>query len=492
MTAPANIPAAWNALYPSPVPGALPLSKGQAPNSTDAAAYGSLGVDPSALAMPTPPVDPFAPKPQAAPIAPADGFGKGAVPFSFAGPGSNVVNPSQIMRPAPPVAAPVAAATPTDASSRNRAPDDFIPVGNYQMPAFRGGAPALAAVADDEESAPAAAPAARAPIAAAPAAPASAPFSLAGAGAGVGDRFGKATRGFLGNLGNGPIGALAGGLGALITGQNTDPSSIAAEQNSLTAQALLKKGASAAEVQAARYNPALQKALIDQYYGKDKWAVVQVGEDGDGRKQFMQQNQVDGTLRPIAGASVGAGGGASDTVTGPDGKPIQIPPGLTGAARKEFVKRVAEASADAATGKQNGEQAKSAKFATIATQADSVIKQLEAQGQSVWGPISDKLPLGSAYLQSPEYQKYKAAKEAFLGAHLRDVSGAAIGSNEYVRAEKTFFPQPGEGPEVVAQKAALRAQLLHEMGRSAGLGYKPPAAPAASGKTSSGVSWSVN
>jgi hypothetical protein len=296
----------------------------------------------------------------------------------------------------------------------------------------------------------------------------------------------KATRGFFGNLGNGPLGAIAGGVGALVTGQNTDPSSIAAEQGSMTARALLAKGASPAEVQAARYNPALMKALVDNYYGKDRWSVVQTGEDGQGRKTFMQQNQVDGTLRPIGGGS--GSSGEPDTVTGPDGKPIAIPPGVN---RKEFINHISRASADAATGKMTEGQGKASKFSTIADQAESVIKQVEGQGQNVWGRATDMLPFGGAYLQSPEYQKYKAAKEAFIGAHLRDVSGAAIGSPEYVRAEKTFFPQPGEGPEVAKQKATLRAGLIDAMKREAGPGFKTPAAAAPSGKTSGGITWSV-
>ncbi|WP_342711503.1 hypothetical protein AAFG13_06585 [Bradyrhizobium sp. B124] len=430
-----------------------------------------------------------------------DTFGAGATPFSFAGPGSMNVDPSTLSAPppavaaavAPPVAAPApAAAAPlTDASSVNRpgrAPDDYIPVGNYQMPAFRNGAPAPLAAEDDEESTPPA-PATRAPVSAAPGAPASAPFSLAGAG--VGDRFGKATRGFLGNLGNGPIGALAGGLGALITGQNTDPSSIAAEQNSLTAQALLKKGASAAEVQAARYNPTLQKALIDQYYGKDKWSVVKTGKDADGNEIYMQQNQLDGTLRPIPAAAAPAGAGSPGTVMGPDGKPIAIPPGVD---RKTFVKRVSEANADAATGKATEAQAKASSFAARMQQSEAILGGLQNQGLSAGQKIAGEIPFAGNYLQSTDYQKYKTAASAFITAMLRQESGAAINKSEFDRYEKEMFPQPGDAPAVVQQKAQMRAAAIQQMQRAAGPGYKPPsaAAPAASGKTSSGVSWSVN
>ena len=194
----------------------------------------------------------------------------------------------------------------------------------------------------------------------------------------------KATRGFLGNIGNGPLGALAGGVGALVTGQNTDPSSIASEQGGMTARALLAKGASPAEVQAARYNPALMKALVENYYGKDRWNVVQVGEDADGRKTFMQQNQVDGTLRDIpGGAGGGAASAAADFVTGPNGERIPIPPNVD---RKAFVKRITDANADAATGKMTEGQGKASKFSTIATQAEGVIKQVEGAGAKRLGP----------------------------------------------------------------------------------------------------------
>ncbi|MGY3535419.1 hypothetical protein ACVISU_008187 [Bradyrhizobium sp. USDA 4452] len=358
------------------------------------------------------------------------------------------------------------------------------------MPAFRGGAPAPAAADDEEEAAPAA-PGVRAPVTAAPGAPASAPFSLAGAGGGVGDRFMKATRGFLGNLGNGPVGALAGGLGALVTGQETDPTAIAQGKLNATGQALLAKGASAPEVRAALGNPAVMKALIDQYYGKDKWSVVQVGEDGDGRKQFMQQNQVDGTLRPIGGAASAAAGGASDTVTGPDGKPIQIPPGVN---RKEFIKRVSETAADAATGKATEAQAKASSFAARMQQAESILGGLQNQGLSAGQRIAGEIPLAGNYLQSADYQKYKTAASAFITAMLRQESGAAINKSEFERYEKEMFPQPGDAPAVVQQKAQMRSAAIQQMQRAAGPGYKPPSAvaPAASGKTSSGVSWSVN
>ncbi|UZE51915.1 hypothetical protein ONR75_15905 [Rhodopseudomonas sp. P2A-2r] len=367
--------------------------------------------------------------------------------------------------PAPPMAAPDMAPQPSpasDLSSVNRTPPAIAPAASAVAP----GAPAVAAPPMD------------APPAAAPAQ--SAPFSLAGAGDGFGDRLMKGATGFIGNLHNGPIGALAGGLGALVTGRSTDAGSIEAEKlaatTNATARALVSKGASPEDVLAASKNPALMTALVQQYYGKDKWGVVQVGEDGDGRKQYMQQNQVDGTLRPIAGATAAAGGGeASNFVTGPDGKQIPIPPGVN---RKEFIKKVSDASADAATGKGTEAQTKAAAFATRMTQAQNLLAPLEQQGTGFFAKIGDMVP-GGNYLQSPEYQRYKQASSAFITAMLRQESGAAINKDEFTRYERELFPQPGDGPGVIAQKAAARAAATEQMQRSAGSMFHAPAAAAA-------------
>lgn len=460
--------------------------------------------DPAKLSVAPPVAEANQPSPldaaqwPAGPVGAPKSFGGGASPFGFAGPGSMTgIAPAMMaapMDPQPPAAAPIApqiaAAPATDLSSvnRGRAPDDFVPVGDYQMPAFRGGMPAE----------PAAAPAA--PVAApmAAPAPARAPFSLggggapgAGAGPGFGDRISAAAQSMQGS--DGLIPGLFNGISGLMTGRRADATGRAEEKvltaQTATAQALISKGATPAEVSGAIGNPSLMKALVDQYYGKDKWSVVQTGEV-DGVKTYRQQNAVDGTLRDIPGAAAGAAapGGADDFVTGPGGQRIPYPPGVD---RKEFRKKITDANADAATGKVTEGQGKAGKFSTIASHAERIFKGLEGQGQNVWGRLTDNIPVGSAYFQSPEYQSYKSAKEAFIGAHLRDVSGAAIGSPEFVRAEKTFFPQPGEGPEVVRQKGQLRASLIETMKREAGPGFKEPAAAAPSGKTSAGISWSV-
>lgn len=86
------------------------------------------------------------------------------------------------------------------------------------------------------------------------------------------------------------------------------------QQANATARLLQSRGAKPAEIQAAiSGGPDAVKALLGEYLGKDKWKVVQTGEDSYGRKTFMQQNEMDGTLRPIRNKD---GSASTDAVEG--------------------------------------------------------------------------------------------------------------------------------------------------------------------------------
>jgi hypothetical protein len=320
----------------------------------NAASIGGMGVDPNNTG--TPAASPFGDPSQlsfANPSAPAPspgGFGAGASPFSFAGPASmpgalNVapsaaptpspalagpglmtgINPAMVSSPGSPApqvaqpapAAPAPAPSPINANAAIPAGQNApIPVGNVMMPRVGGGFPTAAA--DDEDEAPAApapgAPAAPAGVAGAPASPA--PFSLAGAGNAISDRLGKATRGVFGNMALGPIGALAGGLGALISGRETDPTAIATQKMTATGQALLQKGAPLGDVQAAVNNPTLMQALINQYYGKDKYQFVKT-KDAMGSEHGQAFNQSDGSVKdiPTSPGAAASQGDVFDAIT---------------------------------------------------------------------------------------------------------------------------------------------------------------------------------
>lgn len=70
--------------------------------------------------------------------------------------------------------------------------------------------------------------------------------------------------------------------------------------------------------------------------------------------------------------------------------------------------------------------------------------------------------------RSPERQKYRQAQEDWVRAKLRKESGAVIGEDEMDREIKTYFPQPGDKPDVIAQKQQSRRVAMDAMKTSAG------------------------
>jgi hypothetical protein len=79
------------------------------------------------------------------------------------------------------------------------------------------------------------------------------------------------------------------------------------QQGNATARLLASKGASPQEIAAAvAGGPDVMKALVGQYIGKDKFKVVQTGENDRGKKTFQLMNEQDGTFKDIPGAVVAA------------------------------------------------------------------------------------------------------------------------------------------------------------------------------------------
>ena len=74
---------------------------------------------------------------------------------------------------------------------------------------------------------------------------------------------------------------------------------------------------------------------------------------------------------------------------------------------------------------------------------------------------------------STEQQQYRQAQENWVRANLRKESGAVIGADEMNAEIKTYFPQPGEMPEVVAQKNIARQVTQEAMKTAAGKSYVP-------------------
>lgn len=99
-------------------------------------------------------------------------------------------------------------------------------------------------------------------------------------------------------------------------------------------------------------------------------------------------------------------------------------------------------------------------YATRATASDAIITELGSKftGASAYGQKA--LP---NLLKSSEYQQYEQAQRDFVNAVLRRESGAAIAESEFESARQQYFPQPGDSPEVVAQKTVNRQNTINSL-----------------------------
>lgn len=309
-----------------------------------------------------------------------------------------------------------------------------------------------------------------------------------------------AFQGAAANVQAGPIGMLLGGIGgAMGMGQGSDQT-LANRATAETYRQLVPiLGADKATL--AILNPTLgqkmvETALAGKQYGfqmlpdgtmvrtdahagtvapvysgaaKPTFGVI---DETDGKKTYGWIDPNKRSVTPYEGSSADDRG----TVTGPDGKPIQIPPGVD---RNTFVKEITKINADAAAGKKTEVQAKDEKFANKMELAEKNLKAIQGEGGSYLGRMAEGFPVvgntaATNWMKSDNYQKYQQARDNFITALLRDESGAAIGTSEFVRYEKELFPQPGDGAAVIKQKEEARRIAIEGMKKGAGPGYKSP------------------
>lgn len=139
--------------------------------------------------------------------------------------------------------------------------------------------------------------------------------------------------------------------------------------------------------------------------------------------------------------------GQEEVIFGPDGKPI-LSRGPVGSAAKFTESQ--------------------SKDITFSTRARGALADLESGNPSALSgrvdTMLDSLPLGfGREIQSPEYQQAQTAGQEFLQAILRKDTGAAITEQEQTLYGQTYLPQPGDGPERLAQKKAARERALLAM-----------------------------
>lgn len=128
----------------------------------------------------------------------------------------------------------------------------------------------------------------------------------------------------------------------------------------------------------------------------------------------------------------------------------------------------------------NEGQANAVAFGARATDAQNTLRQLEAGGTTNTNPINraaSSLPVvgglaGTAtnWLNNDQQQSYQQAKQNFISAVLRKESGAAIAESEFANEDKKYFPQPGDSPATIEQKARARDIAIEGLKAQAGPG----------------------
>lgn len=121
-------------------------------------------------------------------------------------------------------------------------------------------------------------------------------------------------------------------------------------------------------------------------------------------------------------------------------------------------------------------------YAARMVEATKLLDKFEEKGRATYKTDAlGGVPLVGRALQTSamtkDQQQYRQAQEDWVRAKLRKESGAAIGVDEMQNEIATYFPQPGDLPETVAQKRQARAVATQAMLQSAGRGA-PKAAPA--------------
>lgn len=121
------------------------------------------------------------------------------------------------------------------------------------------------------------------------------------------------------------------------------------------------------------------------------------------------------------------------------------------------------------------DQSKAATFANRMEQAESVFNSLEKRG---FNPSDKKNAIAQSVLYpeifKPENVKVlEQAQRNFINATLRRESGSAISPSEFDSGKKQYFPQVGDGPEVLAQKAENRRIVREGLAREGSKAYHP-------------------
>jgi hypothetical protein len=151
---------------------------------------------------------------------------------------------------------------------------------------------------------------------------------------------------------------------------------------------------------------------------------------------------------------------------------------------------VGDAILDSGKSQYGEAELKKATYAVIMDEANRVINDIENKSDlstlmseftGITGSVEQYFKEASIEnpwmrnLLSEDVQSYDQAARAWVMAHLRDVSGAAIPPEEIVSALITYFPVVGNEQQQVDEKREARRALLISMRAAGGNAYKEAA-----------------
>lgn len=111
-------------------------------------------------------------------------------------------------------------------------------------------------------------------------------------------------------------------------------------------------------------------------------------------------------------------------------------------------------------------QGKSGAFGARAAASHQILNSLDYS--PVAANINQKGGALTNWAMPANVQKANQAQRDFVNAVLRQESGAAIGEPEFENAKKQYFPQPGDTPQVIAQKRRNRELVIQGFETNAG------------------------
>lgn len=102
-------------------------------------------------------------------------------------------------------------------------------------------------------------------------------------------------------------------------------------------------------------------------------------------------------------------------------------------------------------------------------QSESILRELENQGTRTGQRMLEVLPNSiENLLVDEDYGRFQQARDAFAEAAMRADTGATINESEWPRILRNLMPQPGDGPERLAQRRAAREVFIQSLMASSG------------------------